>query len=103
MSLDHNNLDVIPSVMSTQSQLKGLYDDLYTASDINSYIPMFGQYPKKPSPRQSIVLEARRKIRRLEHFERMQSYPYKSPLDEEKTLYNDYLEHSGMRNQNVRR
>ena len=103
MSLDHNNLDVIPSVMSTQSQLKGLYDDLYTASDINSYIPMFGQYPKKPSPRQSIVLEARRKIRRLEHFERMQSYPYKSPWDEEKTLYNDYLEHSGMRNQNVRR
>ena len=62
MLLDHTIPEIGPLVMSTQSQLKGLYDDLYSASNVNTYHPMFGQYPKKPSPRQSIVLEACRKI-----------------------------------------
>ena len=92
-----------PAILSTQKQLNELYDSLHSTSETNVLSPIFGEYPRMLPTKHEIIYEAKRKIERLEHCQRMRNFPYNSRWDEEHTLYKDYLEHCGMKFKKVRR
>ena len=102
MSIPSSDNAIGPAISSTQKQLNELYNSLQSTSETNVLSPIFGQYPRMLPTKRKIIYEAKRKIERLEHCQRMRNFPYNSRWDEEHTLYKDYLEHCGMKLKKVR-